>query len=181
MNHILYDIKMKEKNVRRCKQIIEIVDIDPQTNEVLTNEVFEWDLVDDKYIYSGKSYILERIRIQSDMSKIEMKQEMERRVEILDWMHKNGIREFKDFAKIVFSYTENPNKFIKFVRENLKYKIEKIEPNPIKEARAEEVEQIYNKKENENENDTNLNKGKVKNNSGFFLIKRKIKRGIKWL
>ena len=171
--------KRKDKNVRRCKQIIEIVDIDPQTNEVLTNEVFQWDPVDDKFVYLGKSYILERIRLQTDMDKTEMKQEMERRVEVLKWMHKNDIRKFKDFAKMVSSYTEKPDQFIKFIRENLRYEIEKMEPTPIKVERVEEVEQIFNKKENDNEDGPNINNGKVKNNSGFFLIKRKIKRGIK--
>ena len=57
--------------------------------------------------------------------------------------------------------------------EKQEYKIEKMEPIPIKEERVDEIEQIYNKKENDNENDNNLKIGKGKNNSGFFLLKRK--------
>ena len=120
--------KREDKNVRRCKQIVEIVDIDPQTSEVLTNEVFYWDPVEDNFIYSGKSYILERIRLMSDMSKTDMKQEMERRVEILEWMHKNDTRAFEDVAKIVSSYAETPDRLIKMIRENPKKNTEKKEP-----------------------------------------------------
>ena len=54
--------RVKGKRVRRCKQIIEIIDIDPTTKEILTNEVFRWDPVEDKFIYTGKSYVLEGIR-----------------------------------------------------------------------------------------------------------------------
>ncbi|RLF28533.1 MAG: hypothetical protein DRN05_03860, partial [Thermoplasmata archaeon] len=50
--------RVKGKRVRRCKQIIEIIDIDPVTKEILTNEVFRWDPIEDKFIYSGKSYVL---------------------------------------------------------------------------------------------------------------------------
>jgi len=120
--------KREDKNVRRCKQIVEIVDVDPQTNEILTNEVFHWDPVEDKFIYSGKSYILERIRLKSDMSKTEMRQETERRVEILEWMRKNGTRAFEDVAKIVASYTETPDQLIKMIRKNPKKSAEKKEP-----------------------------------------------------
>ena len=161
--------KKEDKNVRRCKQIIEIVDIDPQTNEVLTNEVFKWNTVDDKFVYMGKSYILERIRIQSDMSKDEMRQEMERRVETLEWMHKNNIREFKDFSKIISSYTEGPDQFIKTIREEPKYIIEKKKPIPKEEEIVKEAEKI------DKENYKNLNKGKVKKIHGFFFKIKKNK------
>jgi flagellar protein FlaI len=54
--------RVKNMRARRCKQIIEIIDIDPTTKEILTNEVFRWDPVGDSFIYSGKSYVLERVR-----------------------------------------------------------------------------------------------------------------------
>ncbi|MCJ7698334.1 MAG: Flp pilus assembly complex ATPase component TadA, partial [Thermoplasmata archaeon] len=42
--------RVKNKRARRCKQIIEIIDIDPTTKEILTNEVFRWDPIEDKFI-----------------------------------------------------------------------------------------------------------------------------------
>ena len=92
------------------------------------NEVFHWDPVEDKFIYSGKSYILERIRLMLDMSKTEMRQETERRIEILKWMHKNDTRAFEDVAKIVASYTETPDQLIKMIRKKPKKSAEKKEP-----------------------------------------------------
>jgi len=128
--------KVNDRNVRRCKKIIELVDIDPGTKEILTNEVFRWDPVEDRFIYSGKSYIMERIRAQYGKTKEEMKEEIGNRVKILDWMRKNKIRAFKDVANIIISYSEK--------REELMNKIsmggfeksidlkEKIETSPKK-------------------------------------------------
>jgi len=101
-----------DQRVRRCKQIVEIVDIDPMTKEILTNEVFRWDPVQDQFNYSGKSYVLERIRAQHGMTKDEMMAELKRRVELLEWMKDNNIRAFKDVARMVASYLETPDEIM---------------------------------------------------------------------
>jgi len=101
-----------DQRVRRCKQIVEIVDIDPMTKEILTNEVFRWDPVQDQFNYSGKSYVMERIRAQHGMTKEEMMAELRRRVELLEWMKDNNIRAFKDVARMVASYLETPGEIM---------------------------------------------------------------------
>ena len=108
------------KRVRRCKQVVEIVDIDPKTKEILTNEVFRWDPVEDTFIYSGRSYILEKIRASTGMSKEEMMEEIRRRVKILEWMMKKGIRSYKEVAKVIAEYAEKPDDVMKRVEEGLK-------------------------------------------------------------
>jgi hypothetical protein len=133
------NIKKEDKNMRRCKQIVEIIDLDSQTNEILTNEVFRWNSKEDKFDFIGKSYVLDHIRVQFGLSKDEMKKEMDRRVEILKWMRKNSIRAFKDFARIVSSYADKPEKMIEKVRTNPDYNIEEnnnteeyLKPSPRK-------------------------------------------------
>jgi len=138
------NIKKHDKNVRRCRQIIEIIDLDSQTNEILTNEVFRWNSKDDKFEFLGKSYVLDRIRVQYGRSKEEMMEEMERRVEVLKWMQKNDIRAFKEFAKVISSYTDHPDKMIEKIRKNPVYNIKK-EPIVEKvEKRIEILEKIDN-------------------------------------
>jgi archaeal flagellar protein FlaI len=114
--------EIDDKRVRRCKQIVEIVDIDPMTKEILTNEVFRWDPVGDQFFFSGKSYVMERIRNQHGMTKDEMMEELGRRVEILEWMRDNNIRAFKDVARIVSSYIDTPNDVMEKVRNDTKIK-----------------------------------------------------------
>jgi flagellar protein FlaI len=121
------NIKKDDKNMRRCRQIVEIIDLDSQTNEILTNEVFRWNSKLDKFDFIGKSYVLDHIRVQYGLSKDEMKEEMERRVEVLSWMKKNNIREFKKFAQIISSYADKPEKMMEKIRTNPVYEIENVE------------------------------------------------------
>jgi flagellar protein FlaI len=107
---------VKNKRARRCKQIIEIIDIDPVTKEILTNEVFRWDPVEDKFIYSGKSYVLERIRAEKDLTMEEVTNEIRNRKKIIEWMNTKNIREFREVAKIVAQYIENPNEIMKQIK-----------------------------------------------------------------
>jgi flagellar protein FlaI len=108
--------RVKNKRARRCKQVIEIIDIDPTTKEILTNEVFRWDPIEDKFVYSGKSYVLERVRAEKDISREGMIGEIKNRTALLDWMNKNNIREFKKVATIVAQYVDNPDEVMKKIR-----------------------------------------------------------------
>ena len=120
--------RVKGKRVRRCKQIIEIIDIDPTTKEILTNEVFHWDPIDDNFVYTGKSYILEGIRARWDMSKEEITKEVRQRAEILEWMNSTNIRTFTEVAKVISRYSENSEEFLEKMR-NAKKKKKSISDN----------------------------------------------------
>jgi archaeal flagellar protein FlaI len=113
--------RVKDKRVRRCKQIIEIVDIDPTTKEILTNEVFRWDPIEDKFIYSGKSYILERIRAEKDLSREEMTNEIKNRATLMEWMRKENIKDFKEVAAMTANYIENPLEVMKSIGKDIQY------------------------------------------------------------
>ncbi len=166
---IQVNVKLGKKNVRRCKQIVEIIDIDPTTKEILTNEVFRWNSADDTFIYGGKSYILERIRKQYAWSNEQMMQEIKRRVIVLNWMRKNNIREFKDVAKVVALYTETPDKLMEKVKNDDVTIIKKTSPKDnfidFKDKKTEEsktVEVVKHK---------NKTKEKKKKKRSFFFKK----------
>jgi flagellar protein FlaI len=108
--------RVKGKRVRRCKQVIEVIDIDPVTKEILTNEVFHWDPIEDTFAYSGKSYVLEGIRARWDMSIDEITQALRDRVEILEWMQKNNVRSFREVSKVISRYSEAPEEFLTQMR-----------------------------------------------------------------
>ncbi len=107
------------KRIRRNKQIIEILDIDPRTNELITNEVFKWRSATDEINYSGKSYILEEIMEAKGWNENRMREELKRRQEVLEWMRIKKIRHYKDVAKILISYHRDPETVIETVRKDL--------------------------------------------------------------
>jgi flagellar protein FlaI len=133
--------RVKGKLVRRCKQISEIIDIDPTTKEILTNEVFRWDPIEDRFIYTGKSYVLEGIRARWEMDKEEITREIRRRAEILEWMKDNNIRTFQEVAKAISGYAEYPEDFLKRMKQSAKPK-EIIKDDGSKQKKQKEIEEI---------------------------------------
>lgn len=99
--------RVKNKRARRCKQIIEIIDIDPTTKELLTNEVFRWDPVKDTFHYSGKSYVLEQIRSRNNMDHATIENELKQRASLLEWMLKDDVTKFDAVARTIAHYYEN--------------------------------------------------------------------------
>jgi len=158
--------RVKGKRVRRCKQIIEIIDIDSTTKEILTNEVFRWDPIEDKFVYTGKSYVLEGIRARWDLSKEEISKEIRDRTEILEWMKDNNVRTYKEVAKAISRYTENPKDFMKKIKETpktdnkTKKKDKKKDKNKDKKTDKDDKEEKETKDKKE---DTNKDKKKDKN------------------
>jgi archaeal flagellar protein FlaI len=106
------------KRVRRSKQLAEIVGLDPHTHEILTNEVFRWVPKDDSFKFSGVSYILERIQVEKGMSPEEMKQEIENRVEIIKYMIKHNVRNYKDVGRLVAGYYKDPKSIMDKIRKD---------------------------------------------------------------
>jgi flagellar protein FlaI len=92
------------KMVRRIKEISELVGFDPDTKEILSNTVFQWDPVGDKHVYLGKSYILEQVMQARNLTEEQLLQEWRQRVEVLDWMVRSGVRRYDEVAAAVGSY-----------------------------------------------------------------------------
>ncbi len=107
------------QRIRRNKQLIEILDIDPRTKELITNEVFKWHQSTDEIRYSGKSYVLEDIMESRGWDEARMLEELKRRQEILEWMRLKKLRNYKDVGKVLMSYYRDSEAVIKLVREDL--------------------------------------------------------------
>ena len=119
-------VKVGTKMTRRVKSLTEIVGIDPETNELITNSVYTWNPADDTFNYSGHSYVYEKVRMARNWSPREMEREIKRRVDILEYMKKMGIDNHKKVATIISAYYKDPEKVMKEVRAKLAEGAEKI-------------------------------------------------------
>tara|TARA_B110000459_G_scaffold140883_1_gene153598 strand:- start:5672 stop:6475 length:804 start_codon:yes stop_codon:yes gene_type:complete len=104
--------RINGKRVRRTKQLVEIVGIDPNSLEIITNEVFRWDVTTDDFIFSGKSYVLEKIMVKINFSQDDMRRELRTRKRILEWMVLNDIRKADQVSQIVTEYYVRPNEIL---------------------------------------------------------------------
>lgn len=113
-------VKVGSKMARRVKSLTEIVGIDPDSGELITNTVFTWNPADDSFYYSGHSYIYEKARAIRNWSPKEMEREVKRRIDILDYMRLTGVDNFRRVAKIISAYYRDPQTVVKEIREKLK-------------------------------------------------------------
>ena len=110
-------VKVGTKMTRRVKSLTEIVGIDMETGELITNSVFTWNPADDSFNYSGHSYIFEKVRAIKSWSPREMERELQRRVEILNYMSKKGATNYRQVAKVISAYYRNPERVMKEIRD----------------------------------------------------------------
>ncbi|MGB6443377.1 MAG: type II/IV secretion system ATPase subunit, partial [Thermoplasmata archaeon] len=79
-------VKVGTKMTRRVQSLTEIVGLDPETNELITNSVYSWNPADDTFLYSGHSYVYERVALMKNLSMKEMEREVRNRAEMMDYL-----------------------------------------------------------------------------------------------
>ena len=138
---VMVHAKEKGKSARRIKEIIEIVGVDPKTDEVKTNVVFRWDPAKDEFEKVNESIKIETLAKAYGASKEDALREIEIRKKILDWMLKNGITDYAKVTEIINTYYKEPEKILE------KIKVEKIEkPVVVKKEVEKKVEKPKKKR-----------------------------------
>jgi archaeal flagellar protein FlaI len=108
-------VKVGTKMTRRVQSLTEIVGLDPETNELITNSVYSWNPADDTFLYSGHSYIYERVALMKNLSMKDMEKEVRNRAEMLDYFmfrdkQATRLKPFthRDVGRLVAFYYKEP-------------------------------------------------------------------------
>ncbi|MHB1261428.1 MAG: type II/IV secretion system ATPase subunit [Thermoplasmatota archaeon] len=109
-------VRIGERMGRRIREVTEVVGFDPETRELLTNTVFEWDSAADVHRYLGKSYVLEQVMESRHMSEEDVESEWRNRVEVLQWMMDSNVRHVTDVARVFSRYYRDPKGLLAGVR-----------------------------------------------------------------
>ena len=107
--------RIGDRRVRRTKELVEIVGLDPHTREILTNQVFTWNPATDEFEFSGVSYVLERIQMERNMSESDMREEFDRRKRVIRWLVDKKIRALDEVGRIIATYYRNPDVIMRLV------------------------------------------------------------------
>ncbi|KAA0000359.1 MAG: secretion system protein E [Thermoplasmata archaeon] len=118
-------MRIGKKRVRRIKEVVEVVGIDPTTDDILTNDVFRWNPRKDTFDYYGKGHVMDRIAEQRNWTDRELNEEFNRRVEVIKWMVEKGIKHYVDVGAIIAAYYKNPEKVLERIREENANKVSK--------------------------------------------------------
>jgi archaeal flagellar protein FlaI len=106
--------------VRRIKQVIEIVGFEPETNELITNTVYEWDPAMDKFLYKGHSFLFDKIMEMKSMTHEQMMTEFSRRIDIVRYMVFKDVTDHTKIWALINQYYKEPDKTVERVRKEMK-------------------------------------------------------------
>jgi flagellar protein FlaI len=104
--------RYRERQVRRIGEILEVVGYDDETKRPIVNQVFKWNPVNDTFDVSDKSVVLKKIAVSIGMSEQQVKEELERRMLVLDWMQRRNITEYKNVHSIINQYYNYPERIV---------------------------------------------------------------------
>ncbi|WP_321419480.1 type II/IV secretion system ATPase subunit [uncultured Methanomethylovorans sp.] len=100
-------IKVGEHFLRRALRIVEIVELDPERGDLITNPIFKWDPVSDTYEFSGSSSMFADISEEFGIDSDSLTREMYQRAEFLAGLARDGITDYRDVARAIRRYSKN--------------------------------------------------------------------------
>ncbi len=103
----------KGKRVRRNLKLVEIIDIDPNTRNIRTNDIFVWDSESDVFVRTGESKAIFDIKMRRGWGQSRIDQELYYRQKILEYMVSNEINDFNVISGIINAYQSTPEKVLK--------------------------------------------------------------------
>lgn len=103
-------IKKGERSMRRIANIVEILELDRDKGDLITNTVFKWAPDVDEFKWQGRSFLFDRIKDTYGVSKDKLNQELEDRTRFINWMQKNNIREYHLVTQMIQQYYRDKEK-----------------------------------------------------------------------
>jgi len=103
---------VNKQETRKLKEIVEIVNVDPN-GIALTNTPFVWNPADDQFYFKKSSKIFEKISRRYGLSIEEIDQEFRRRVYLIYSLAQQKIYNFEEVQKVINEYYKKPEEVLK--------------------------------------------------------------------
>ena len=97
-------IKKGERSMRRIANIVEILELDRDTGDLITNTVYKWVPDIDVFQWQGRSFLFDKIRDTYGVTKDLLNDELKYRTDFIIWMQQHNIREYHAVTKMVQLY-----------------------------------------------------------------------------
>jgi flagellar protein FlaI len=119
LNNVIIQIQARTEKgvVRRLKQVLEIVGFEPETNELITNTVYEWDPGTDKFVFKGHSFLFDKITELKNYTHEDMDAEFQRRVAVIHYLVSKGINDHRQLWRLVSGYYKDPDEIMRRISE----------------------------------------------------------------
>ncbi len=108
--------RIKGEEVRRIQEVTELVMFEAESDELVTNTVFEWDRKTDSYNYKGHSFNFDTICEMQNLTQEEMNEEFNNRIEVIEYMDDKDMVDYREISKIVTAYYKEPEETLARIR-----------------------------------------------------------------
>ena len=112
-------LRLGAKSVRRVVAVTEVVGYDSRTNDIILNDAFKWDPVTDKYTFTGRSKLFDKITYRLGTRPDEIRRDIEGRKVFLDWLATKNIRSHSEVSQQVREFYAGPYAVINKARVEL--------------------------------------------------------------
>jgi flagellar protein FlaI len=114
LNNVIIQLQARTDKgvVRRLKQVLEIVGFEPETNELITNTVYEWDPATDTFLFKGHSFLFDKIMELRNFGHDDMESEFQRRVTVIRYLVQHKINDYRQLWRMVSAYYRDPQEVV---------------------------------------------------------------------
>ena len=101
-------LRMGDRSVRRVVAVTEVVGHDARSDEIILNDAFKWDPVLDKFSFTGRSKLFDKITQRFGTRPEEIRREIDGRRTFLDWLVAKNIRTHTEVSNMVREFYAGP-------------------------------------------------------------------------
>ncbi len=105
-------VAVNGKRLRRIKNIVEVLELESETGNLLTNDLFEWNPKGDFFYFSGRSFVLEKIATETGKDVDQIMEELKRKESYIKLMNQKNVTYYKDVGKAINTYYVDPVKAV---------------------------------------------------------------------
>ena len=107
---LVRSISTRNGLVRKVQEISEVVEMDSETGEIVTNVLYRLD--GDSYTFSGNSYLLQNISFREGLSEEELLDQVKKRKLLLEKLRQNGVTDYNMLSSVVLRMEREPVKVL---------------------------------------------------------------------
>jgi len=97
-----------DRRIRRLRNVTEVLEIERDTKNLLTNDAFNWHPKQDAFSFSGRSFNLESLADSIGKTADDLLEEMQQRTRYIRLMNEHDVTHYKDVSRAINMYYVNP-------------------------------------------------------------------------
>ncbi|MBI4162466.1 MAG: type II/IV secretion system ATPase subunit [Candidatus Aenigmarchaeota archaeon] len=115
----LRSVKIGRRYIRRIVSVIEVLGYDKRTRLPVVAETFKWNPKNDEYVSIKDSVLLKRTADKTGITNSDVKQDLENRSKVLEWMMKNDMKDYRKVSSIINLFYTSQDFLVEKIREEV--------------------------------------------------------------